>query len=357
MNSKERFLKALSFEKTDTIPIYDIINNKSIYDAYKGRAGTDSSGDIIKLSAYIYKSLGIDVTRAYYRPDWQVGVVNDWVKYLNVPREGWVVNVNDETSWIAERPFNTLDDLRKNMPEYPDEKKIEEDFINNFIKKRDSFAPDVLFIGSIGGFLDLSYRFMGYELFCEGMYDDMGLIDEIMDIFCTMQKIYSNIYAKYNLGPAYVYCDDIAFKTSLLFSPAFLREKYFPRLPEIFKPVKEKGIKVIFHSDGNLNQILKDLIECGIDALNPLEKFADMDIVNIRRKCPDLPLVGGIDCSELLAFGTLEDIRNEVKRIIGAIGRQGGIVLGSTSEIHSGVPLENCEYLYKTIKEYGAALY
>ena len=105
-----------------------------------------------------------------------------------------------------------------------------------------------------------------------------------------MQKIYSKIYAKYNLGPAYVYCDDIAYKTSLLFSPSFLREKYFPRLPEIFKQAQDKGIKVIFHSDGNLNEIMDDLIDCGINALNPLEKCANMDIVNIREKisrsCP-----------------------------------------------------------------------
>ena len=73
--------------------------------------------------------------------------------------------------------------LEKNMPHHPDEKQIEEDYVKNFILKRDTFAPDVLFIGSIGGFLDLSYRFMGFELFCQGLYDDIGLIDEIMDIF------------------------------------------------------------------------------------------------------------------------------------------------------------------------------
>jgi uroporphyrinogen-III decarboxylase len=64
----------------------------------------------------------------------------------------------------------------------------------------------------------------------------------------------------------------------------------------------------------------------------------------------------GIDCSELLAFGTPDDIKKEVDRIICSIGEYGGILLGSTSEIHNGVPPENCRYLYEIIKELGAGL-
>ena len=110
MNSKERFLKALNFEKIDTVPIYDIINNKMIYDVFREKSGIQ---DTLKLSAHIYKSLGIDVTRAYYRPDWQIGVVKDWIKYLGAPKDGWVVKVNEETSWIDENPYKSLDDVRK----------------------------------------------------------------------------------------------------------------------------------------------------------------------------------------------------------------------------------------------------
>lgn len=356
MNSKDRVLNALNFKKTDTIPIYDIINNNKVYEVYGGIEDLNACNDIVSLSSSLYKKLGIDVTRAYYNPTWQVGVVESWIKYLKAPEKGWIVKSNEDTSWIEVNPYKELEDLYKNMPCAADEKLIEEDFVKSYTRKRDCFAPDVLYIPTIGGFLDLSYRFIGYELFCQGMFEEPELIDALMDIFFSMQKSYMSIYAKHNLGPALVYCDDIAYKTSLLFSPSFLEKKYFPRLKELFAPVKEKGIKVIYHSDGHLNDIIGNLIECGIDALNPLEKLADMDIVDIRRKHPKLALVGGIDCSELLAFGTLADIRKEVERVIQSIGEYGGIVLGSTSEIHNGIPPENCKYLYETIKELGAGL-
>jgi uroporphyrinogen-III decarboxylase len=356
MTSKERVLNALNFQKTDTIPIYDIINNKKVYELYGGIDNLDACSDIVGLSSIIYRKLGIDVTRGFYNPKWQIGVVDSWIKYLKVPEKGWVVKYNEDTSWIEERPYKDLDDLNKNMPSAADEKLIEEDFIKSFTSRRDRFAPDVLFIPTIGGFLDLSYRFIDYEMFCLGIFEEPELMDELMDIFFFMQKAYISAYAKHNLGPAFVYCDDIAFKSSLLFSPAFLEKKYFPRLKELFLPAKEKGIKVIYHSDGHLNDIIDDLIACGIDALNPLEKLAGMDIVDIRRKYPKLALVGGIDCSELLSFGTFNDIRKEVERIIRSIGEYGGILLGSTSEIHNGVPPENCKYLYETIKELGAGL-
>jgi uroporphyrinogen decarboxylase len=356
MDSRERVINALNFRKTDTIPIYDIINSKKTYELYGGIEDLNTCEDVAGLSSVLYKKLGIDVTRGFYNPTWQEGTVRSWIKYLKVTENGWVVKSNEETSWIAERPYKDLEYLYKHMPCKPDEKMIEADFVTSYIKRRDCFAPDVLFIPSIGGFLDLSYRFIGYETFCEGMFEDPDLIDTLLNVFFSMQKAYISAFAKHNLGPALVYCDDIAFKTSLLFSPSFLEEKYFPRLKELFAPAKEKGIKVIFHSDGNLNAIIDDLIESGIDALNPLEKLADMDIVNIRKKYPKLALVGGIDCSELLPFGTYEDIKNEVERIVKSIGSYGGILLGSTSEIHNGIPPENCKYLYETIKELGAAV-
>lgn len=356
MTSKERVLNALNFQKTDTIPIYDIINNKKVYELYGGIEDLNACNDVKNISSVIYKIMGIDVTRAFYNPTWQVGVVNSWIKYLKVPETGWIVKSNEDTSWIEERPYKKLGDLYKNMPCTPDEKLIEADFVESYIRTRDCFAPDVLYIPTIGGFLDLSYRFIGYEMFCQGIFEEPELMDALMDIFFSMQKAYMSIYARHNLGPALVYCDDIAFKTSLLFSPSFLEKKYFPRLKELFAPAKEKGIKVIYHSDGHLNAILDNLIECGIDALNPLEKLAGMDIVDIRRKYPKLALVGGIDCSELLTFGTLDDIKKEVERIIRSIGAHGGILLGSTSEIHNGIPPENCKYLYDTIKELGSGL-
>ena len=124
----------------------------------------------------------------------------------------------------------------------------------------------------------------------------------------------------------------------------------------MFEPAKEAGVKIIFHSDGYLHEIMDNLVACGIDGLNPLEKLADMDIVEVRKKYPRLVLTGGIDCSELLSFGSEEDIYKEIERIVYTIGAQGGILLGSSSEIHNGIPAKNAKFMYDTIRELSAKL-
>jgi len=101
----------------------------------------------------------------------------------------------------------------------------------------------------------------------------------------------------------------------------------------------------MFHSDGNLFPILDDLIHCGIDGLNPLE---NMDLRKLRERCPELFLAGGIDCSNLLPFGTPEKVSLAVEKAIK--NTEKGYFLGSTSEIHPDIPLENIKAMIDTAR-------
>ena len=98
--------------------------------------------------------------------------------------------------------------------------------------------------------------------------------------------------------------DDMAFKSGPLLRPAWMRKHYFPRLARVIAAHHARGIKVLFHSDGNLNPILGDLVDAGIDGLNPIEVLAGMDVADIHRRYPHLFLCGGIDVSQLLPLGT-----------------------------------------------------
>jgi len=144
--------------------------------------------------------------------------------------------------------------------------------------------------------------------------------------------------------------DDIAYKTGVMVSPKWLRREYFPRLERIITAFHRRGIRVLFHSDGNLLEILDDLVEAGIDGLNPLEVMAGMDPGEIHRRHPHLFLAGGIDVSQLLPFGTPQQIRDTVLRTIEATG--GRLMVGSSTELHDAVPLENYLALWETVCEY-----
>jgi uroporphyrinogen decarboxylase len=123
-----------------------------------------------------------------------------------------------------------------------------------------------------------------------------------------------------------------------------------PRLKKIVEVYHGKGLKVIFHSDGNLWDIMDDLVDCGIDALNPIESFAGMDIEKLRKRYPKLVLIGGIDCSELLPFGSPYGVRCTVKKAIE--DSKYGYFVGSSSELHNEIPLVNILAMYTEVLRY-----
>jgi uroporphyrinogen decarboxylase len=95
----------------------------------------------------------------------------------------------------------------------------------------------------------------------------------------------------------------------------------------------------MFHSDGNINPLLGGLVDAGIDGLNPLEVVANMDAPAIHRAHPHLFMAGGIDTSQLLPMGSPDDVRAAVRRALDGSG--GRLMVGSSSELHEGVPLKN----------------
>ena len=96
----------------------------------------------------------------------------------------------------------------------------------------------------------------------------------------------------------------------------------------------------MFHSDGNLWEILDNLVAAGIDLLHPVEPLAGMDPYELRRRYPQLILCGTIDVSQLLPFGSPQEIRDQV------------VLVGSSTELHASVPLENYLALHETVLDY-----
>jgi hypothetical protein len=133
--------------------------------------------------------------------------------------------------------------------------------------------------------------------------------------------------------------DDIAFKSGPVVQVKWLERHYFPRLARVCAALHAKDIKTMFHSDGNLNSIMEGLVGAGIDALNPVEICAGMDLADLHRRYPELVLAGGIDVSHLLPFGTPQQVRDAVVKAIE--DTEGRILVGSSTEVFDVVPLKN----------------
>jgi uroporphyrinogen decarboxylase len=114
----------------------------------------------------------------------------------------------------------------------------------------------------------------------------------------------------------------------------------------------DHGIKVIYHSEGEITPVLKDVVASGADGINPLEPDI-LDIKMIRKKYPDLIFWGGIDNNKLLCHGSVEEVEQSVKDLIRDAGENGRLLLGSSGQIHPANKLANVLAMFTFGKKYG----
>lgn len=139
--------------------------------------------------------------------------------------------------------------------------------------------------------------------------------------------------------------DDLGSQTSTLISPKMYRQLVKPFHVELMSEIKQRTkAKIFYHSDGNIYSLLPDLIEIGVDLLNPVQVNAgDMgDTARLKREFGDrLSFCGAIDTGWVLPFGAPDDVRAEVRRRIKDLAPGGGYILASVHCIQPDVPLEN----------------
>ena len=94
--------------------------------------------------------------------------------------------------------------------------------------------------------------------------------------------------------------------------------------------------------------------ELKADGLNPIERLGCNDIFEIHKQYPEKLLFGNVCCEKTLPYGNIYDVEDETLELIEKIGPDGGIFIGSSSEVHELVPIENTETMYRTVHEYGS---
>jgi uroporphyrinogen decarboxylase len=149
--------------------------------------------------------------------------------------------------------------------------------------------------------------------------------------------------------------DDYATEMGMAFSPGMFRRYFKPyirRMVEIIKGYRD-DIRVMLHCDGAYQAILPDLIEIGVDVINPLEPIPAMDPEWVKRQYGDrLSLLGGIDNRQALP-GSQEDVVAEVKLRLRQLAPGGGYILAPVNHIQPDVPPENVVTLYQAALKYG----
>lgn len=146
--------------------------------------------------------------------------------------------------------------------------------------------------------------------------------------------------------------DDFGTQKGMVMSPEMWRKFFKKRYEKIWRIYKDKDLPIFHHSCGNIFKIIPDLIEIGLDVLNPIQPEAMHPEELLKRFGKRLSFFGGISTQNTLPFGTPQDVRNEIINRIRVLGRNNGYIISPSHEVTSDCTLENFYMLISTLDKY-----
>jgi uroporphyrinogen decarboxylase len=151
--------------------------------------------------------------------------------------------------------------------------------------------------------------------------------------------------------------DDLGTQESLMISPKMYRNILKPIHADFISFIKARTkAKVLFHSDGDVATLIDDFIEIGVDILNPIQTSAGTmsDLPALKKRAGrNIALCGGIDTHRILPFGTVAEVRDEVRRVMQILGPGGGCMIGAVHTVMNDVPPENVLAMVDAVEEFG----
>ena len=201
---------------------------------------------------------------------------------------------------------------------------------------------------------EIAWYLRSMELLMMDFVDDPQFAETLLDRITVKREVQAWSYAE--LG-ADIIClgDDVGSQRGLLMSATMWRHWLKPRLARIIDVARmaRPEVLIFYHSDGDIRQIIPDLIEIGVDVLNPIQPEC-MDPAELKAKYGHkLAFWGTIGIQTTLPFGTPDDVRREVRTRIETVGKGGGLLIAPTHVIEPEVPWENILAFVDAVREFG----
>lgn len=264
--------------------------------------------------------------------------------------------------WRIDTPFHTLPELADFVRREIERLETWQPSVDRTTHSREMaewkarYSPAVIPASMASEALSAAYTLVGLDQFIYLEAEEPRLVQRWLQALHaqTMRALQSEAHC-YKISPIAWLFDDVACKGRLIFSPSYLHDHYvFAHIAEICAFYHAYGLKVIFHSDGNITPIVPDLLAAGVDALAPVDVLAGMDLAVLKEHFGNqVAFVGGVNIHTLVS-GSTEDVRQETLRVLAAGAPGGGLILGSSSEeLYDGIPQENIRTMWETTWECG----
>jgi uroporphyrinogen decarboxylase len=332
----DRIRTALYCGEPDRVPLAEVLIDEEAKEAFLGKTVNDLATDVefYKRAGYDYVSLGRrmagfpgvwDAARSnsYYEAQRPVGrgamkgVIYDWDDFRSYP---WMKH--------GDLDFRILDEAERILP------------------------AEMKVIRYLGPLFQMTWLLMGFEGFSYTLAENPQLVEAIFERVAEIVHWEFEDAIQRDVIGAIWFVDDIAIKDRLMVSPDFLRKHLFPRMKIMGDKCKERGIPLIYHTDGNISRVLQDLIDVGVNALHPIDPTG-MDIYEVKRQVAGkLCIIGNIDV-DLLHRGTPEEVTEDTRKHLKLLASGGGYVVSSSNSIVRTMKTENYRAMLETTLKHG----
>lgn len=367
MNSRERVLCALNHEQPDRVPI-DLGGVVSSFtnNAYKNiseylnienpSAPLGGFNVRIDIDEEILQHLEVDTRHVYTNPlaGWETTYFDDGSFDSEI---GIHYRVVGDYSEMVYHPFADMETEQLRQIKFPNMKHPSR-YVGMKEKcekvKNDGFA---VVSGSLASVFELSMYTRGMANFLMDLIADKDFAELLTDKIVEMQiDYYTGLLDE--VGDSFdVVCmaDDLGTQTAPMLSVPLFQEMIKPKLEKIYRYIRSRtNAKIFHHTCGASYDFIGDLIDIGMDILNPVQPTATgMDRAKLKKNFGDkITFWGGIDIQTTLPHGTPEEIKSEVHAAIDILGKNGGLILAPAHNVQGDVPPANLELMCKTAASY-----
>lgn len=368
MLPRDRFLRAVSREEPDRVPLTDLCLDPPVIEAITGKRVPDisllsptgknpreTSARTRKLMVEACLKLGFDAVAAIsdyavcgrnYRPR-MVGVrrfVDEWGRIMEPrPEIG--------TTWYVGGTVTNQEEMAAYAPPDPEEQGAYE-MIEEAVKGVAREDVAVMGQGHSGWHMAFQIR-GGIDRLLIDMYrcpsTTRRFLGRIADSCHTIIR-----YMLEAGADSIFITDDYADNRTPFMNPKMFREFELPNIARVAHMARRQGVPLLKHTDGNVGPIMDQMIEAGIDGIHPLEPGA-MDLAAGKDAYGDrLAIFGNVDCRFVLPMGSEADTRMDVRRCIQAAAPGGGYVLTSSNSIHANCKAQNVRAMYDEARRRGS---
>lgn len=356
MKPRKRVLTTLEHKEPDRVPL-DECFRLGLWENLK-------SFFRVKQNHHVMKNLGVDIYNVYMTPPIKFMkkamtlTMMPWNPVIPIKgdlyKDEWGViyklGSTDDFFRVVRSPLKDIDSLDSYVfPDINHDGRFDEaERLTKKLSKEFAIAGYM----QMTLFETIAQYLRGFNNFIRDLYVNSSFANNLLDKLLGLRIEEGKRFAEIGVDMVKL-GDDVGMQTGMMISPNMWRKYFKPRMEKLIEALKRKGVYVYYHSDGNIRQIIPDLIEIGVDVLNPIQPEC-MEPAEIKRLYGDkLTLHGTISVQETLPFGSEEDVAGEVKKRIKTCGRGGGFIIAPSNRITPDVPLKNVLTLYESVKRFG----